>query len=846
MKIPSYCLLLILLGLHRSLAVASPEDVDSKQSSDEDFLLDFDSLNSDHHIPSQPAQIVLEANDDSPIIQTLSQELADSEGKIDLGSQSSIVESELSISVSKDPTAFSGLYKFDPHGPNFFKDKVTNISASHEPLLSTSNTVLEHSIPTVSTPSTSSRATSIFSELTRSSITDHEVSPSTFPAPESTPLSLPSATNSVSQSLTKTSTFLPEPSNIVPSTNSFPTTLPEPAPRPEVQKPFQPSSQISGLPTQQSAENTLDNTLGQEKVNIEQTIKSSIEKFLEEKLQGHDYYAKPLPSKTTDEVTSSQFTSPVASSSVSERTKSTDTSTEFYTTTELPVVTKTVIVSEPTSSSTGTSISSTPSLLPESSSGEMNRVESSFPTSDSDIKSFIQENLGKDATDLNIEKLKSILNTLLSLQATGDEAGSAVTEQPEAAPNSDSVHEVEEQDTGLNLAESPKSELRDFENLDGEILESLGLKDTIDESRNTEHGSFLKKLKSIPQNVFDLVDERYGDEFREEHGEPTKVKKSQLDSSSGLKKKKKKNPQAKAHNKALEANIEKNASLNKVVKEKAKSLPTNNPIPQSKEKPKDSPKKVSNAEPKRTLKTPKPNLDLPLKYEPEDDYKDLNKGKITFGFDKKKNKIGLKKSKVEKDTDEESLDPASDEVQYYEPEKFLFGKASVDDDDFEEDLDPVDDLDDEIAKLKEEIARLTRKKANSTSSDNYMNTANSTAPVLDQIKGLLKDGKGAAKRNSTHSDPYSIPKVPLEQLKKSEISKDLEPSKAPSSKTSKEKAAPSDPLEKFKKNPSLLFAKERETDSSFDFTRSEANSIMLVSWSIMGAAVLVATSVILV
>lgn len=765
MKIPTTCLLFTLFSIHLSLA-----DSDSPNGS----LLDFESLNLGHHSSRESDGNEFNSEILAPFAMALSQELDDGSGKIDLGSQDTSIDSELLISVSKDPTVINGLESFGPHGPNFFSDKVTKssidvVSASHEPQVkpstafdwSLSTEALTSSATITSSIETSSHSNEITSDYVTKTPTTLETITSTLqnsPIEASTiPQFSATATEDVTQS-TKTTSSDVQSSNAGTSTTEslISTKSPEPILRPEVPKPFQHSSEEPiNVPHSVTSSESL---LAQDQANIEKTIKSSIEKVLKEKLENNDYFGRN--SKQAEEVKPIPSSSSAKVTSISDET-SLSISSETLKTTELPVVTKTVVVSEPTSSVAMTS--TTPSPIPQTKDGEMGSTKPSFPTSDSDIEKFIKDNLDKDLPDLNVEKLKSILDILLKLQGADGNTESTTSKQVESVVEGETPLDSKAKEIDTNLGESHKSTLQDFESLEPEILESLGLKETVEESRDTEHGSFLRKLKNIPQNVIDLVDERYGDEFREEHSENSKGKKhSEGPSAAVPKKKKQKNTEAKTHNKALESGIEKNSSLNKVVKEKAKASPS------LKEKSNDTPKKESNPQSKKSAKKPIPkkNLDLPVKEEPEDDYKELNKGKITFGFDKTKKKIGLKKPKAESKT---GIEPELEDLEYYEPEKFLFGKASIDDEELIEEEPSADDndVDDEIAKSKEELARLTKKKSNSTGSDGNEKSRNGTVPILDKVLGLLKDNdnsdKASTRRNNSHSDPYAIPKVPLDQ-----------------------------------------------------------------------------------
>ncbi|CCH45999.1 Microtubule-associated protein futsch [Wickerhamomyces ciferrii] len=519
------------------------------------------------------------------------------------------------------------------------------------------------------------------------------------------------------------------------------------------------------------------------------------------------------------------------------------------------------------------------------------------PTPEKDSNEFSLEKILKEnfkSDNLDIEKLKLLLGNVLNLDDnTGQEdspesLGLSEPLKPSSSAslpvsnnlrvNEDSLTdsivdfaqlEKENQDSDDEVDENEKDEeenndqddaaevVSDIElssESDENSLENLGLKDLLDESREVNKdrkGSFLDTVRRIPKNVFDLVDERHGEEFGfKDHKEDEQVGGRESKS-------KKKKPKNSKENKALkeqaikeaalEAAIEEHTSLEKIAKGEANEKSKKPVMGEGKG---DKSKAVAKAEKAESgkFKSSKSDESSVKKVEEDDEYKDLLKGKLVFGFDKKKKKTSRKLAKAKsQNSDSEGTEDSDDEVEYYSPEDYLFTKSSVDDDN--------DDV--EIEDSTSKSSKTKNKNSGGSLRENVEKFTNGTKSPLTKVLDLLEEGD---KKSSLHNDPYSIPKVPVEHLAELENGKNNGNSTKASNKTTgklplSSKTVPlsgdkdsKNPLDKFKKNPSLLFDKgnSHDVESSFDFTKSEATSNKVISWSIMGAAVLIAMSMVLI
>lgn len=764
-------------------------------------IMGFDSLNSDQldkSIGHNQFIDIPESSEAVELIQSLNPEVTSVGGKLDLGSSKDL-ESEMFRSVSKDATVISGLYKFEPHAPGFFKDINQSKSSDimNEP--SSASTIAqgsEHSTETT---------TSIETVVTTPPSPSSEELPSTSNIIETPKETL--STHSTKTEAVVTTTLFPSETPIATSTSQ----TVEEANIPNVDSPGQ-----NAVVIQPSDD--------KEKVNIERTIKETIERLWKEtapkqapELPDSPKKEETIPSPTTENVVTHTLTSitPPISSIPSLLVSSK----------EEPIVTTTILVTKSQISPEPQPTETIPAKPADSNEGS-----TPLPSPNSELRKLLDEYLGNDAGSLNVEKLRKMLDVLLKAQSNSDSSAVDITSGSR-----------DKKGMGEALQELiPLSKLEDFESLNPEILETLGLKETIDESKNTEPGSFIKKLKKIPQNVFDLVDQRYGDEYREENGEvknkvqhkPGKVKtKASKNNKKSTSKSKKNNSDAAAS--------KKHGSLNEILKE------------------------IKRKE-KASTSIGSPDVD--------EEYKNLNEGKVVFGFDKKQ-RIGLRKSRFGSNEDEGlngDEKKENSEIEYYEPEKFLFDKSSINNDNSDSPRNPNPNVNqfshpDEVLNESEkaetfenQISKVTNEKNQPTSSNHNSKATNGTKPMFDKIMKSFEhedsdsgDKKSLKKETSLHNDPYSIPKLPIDQLKQAEsLSKggDLGNSSG-ATKTkdpSGDKTINSDPKDKFKKNPALIFLND-ESDSSFDFTKSEGiKSIKLMSWSIMGAAILIATSVVLV
>lgn len=698
---------------------------------------------------------------------------------------------------------------------------------------------------------------------------------------------------------------------------------PEPNPRPEVQRPFasvsstfgnlelfgaktevpEPSSPPSPLPHNFPIDNSGEarNEMSESqmegqsfdlnKMDIRQAVKDSIDKYMKEILDSKPIFSKPggqnpEVSKTRKNVhvhptvisTSLIRPTELIGSSTTNPLPPTDFPQANPLVDKNPILTKTVVIHDPQLSAR----SSSEPLTTLSPAVELPDVGEDLlpntPSIDPEIKDYINDKLG--FSDLNEEKLKKILDTLLKLKG-GDEsknlsyddtahlssfesaqyAGQPAAPQYEKLEKSkvgshnedlklqelENDSETHEQEFESQVSETDAEvQEEDSESQELDVLQALGLKEMFEESQSPEKGTILKKLKEIPQNVFDLVDRRYGEENGEsketESGAPNIGRKGSGKSQKAGKEdregdnerhhgKKSTNDfqempvNKKAQNLKLahrkknqkpgldskggsDAGLKKHSSLNKILKDKTTSRPSM-------------------------------TEDLPE----DEEYKKLNQGKVIFGFDKKK-KIGLRKSRLgdsEEEGKKEEGEKNVEEIEYYEPEKYLFDKASIDVTSFNPDSENTadDTINGDTSTHSESIIDQNNEVTNVTKEgyqkllDNLMNDTDSKSPL---------------KKNNKNNDPYSIPKGPADLLGTLGNAKDSKSVKEGSltNNTTKPTTSSKGQTDKYKKVPSLLFTEADNNESLFDFTKSEANSIKLMSWSIMGAAILVASSVILV
>lgn len=783
------------------------QNLDSSDS----LIMCFDSLNSnqfDKALGHPEFKDIPKTDEALQPINELTKEAASGEGKLDLGSDSGI-DSEVLIAVSKDSTTIGGLHKSEPHQRWFFQNGGDPKSPILSSYASSHTAIAKYSIGAY--PSIA--ATADQSPTIAEQITERPTSSDIFLTPTRTFFSSQPETSDVNSPVQQP----------LDSLKSIPPDVEQYTKDPR-QKDSQTSMSESVTTTsladleiiakrkktrleQDNTDMTERLTDDSQKINIEKTIKETLERLWKENSLKH---AVDLTNSETDHLES---ITPA---------ESTPTSTSLsYSFTSTSVITNKIpepitIVSMVKPSMTPEPIATELQSMPI----EQNDGIDSIPLSDFNVKNYINDRLGKEATDLNVEKLKKIFDILLQLQNGGNLTPSI--EDPKLQVSDSDITKG----TSVSLPTS-KTDLEEVGSIEPQILQISALQESADAPRNTEQqGSFLNKLKKIPQNIFDLVEEKYGDEYREKSGgiKSSKRRVEKMPNETGNTPKKKKIAKAKLNEKVNpvepDESYRKRTSLNKTLKDK------------NMEKPSDAIAPVGDE---------------------DEDYRRLSEGKVVFGFDKKA-KIGLKKSKnYEKEPARSEANPA--EIEYYEPEKFLFGKSStsVDKNDLTDKI--VSNEDDfEGSEVNEEgLGRVPNQKDNQVTNDNAK-VANGTNPKFEKGLKLLNKQEASTqpmKKSSKHNDPYAIPKVPVDQLERVEnLPKESIDKASPLSGTrtvnpSADKTM-KDSLDKFRKNPSLLFLKDDDPDSSFDFTKSEANSIKFMSWSIMGAAILIATSVVLV